>query len=409
MAVEPYIRKLKRLGEHIAGFSKLVLAWCVLHSVKRELLKRDIWLISEKREEARDNGYWFFRYLRETQPQTEAYFVLTKDSPDLGKVLPYGNVIWNDSFRHCLYYLAARYSVSSQAFGAFPFRFRLKTLLRAHKLCVKKQKTVFLQHGIAEKELSHTLDYGRCNIDFFVCSAPRECAFIRTHYGYPDTAAACVGLCRFDNLNAQGRTEKILLVMPTQRSWLHRANPGTELTPEEIKRFREDAYCKAYSELLADETLLSCLREKGYTLYFYLHYGLQDYTPLFLPYKNDVVEICDRFRYDVQELLLRSAALITDYSSVHFDFAYMYKPVLYYQFDRERFFTDHYGKAYFSYERDGFGPCCYEHEDLTRRVKDLLLNACAQEPAYRARVDSFFAFRDADNCKRTYEKIITLS
>lgn len=406
--MEKYIRKLKRLGEHIAGFSKLVLAWCVLHSVKRELLGRDIWLIAEKREEARDNGYWFFRYLREKQPQEEAYYVLTEDSPDRGKVLPYGNVIRIDSFRHCLYYLAARYSVSSQAFGAFPFRFRHETMLRAHKLCVKKQKTVFLQHGIIDKEVRHSLDYDRCNIDFFVCSAPRECEFVRSHYGYPDTAAACVGLCRYDNLSAQGRAEKLLLVMPTWRDGFQRANPGTELSEEEIRRFKEDCYFKAFSKLLSDETLLNCLRETGYTMYFYLHYEFQDYTPLFLPYKNDAVEICDRFRYDVQELLLRSAVLITDHSSVHFDFAYMNKPVLYYQFDRERFFADHYGRGYFSYENDGFGPCCFRHEELIGETTSLLQNACAQEPAYRERVDSFFAFRDADNCRRTYEKILSL-
>ena len=407
--MEKYIRKLKKLGDHIAGFSKLGLAWCVLHSMKRELLQRDIWLISEKREEARDNGYWFFRYLRETHPQTEAYYVIERNSPDLGKVLKYQNVIWNSSFQHCLYYLAAHYSVSSQPLGAYPFHFNFKPLMLANKLCVKGQKTVFLQHGILEKEVSHTLDYDRCNIDFFVCSAPRECEFVKKLYGYPDGATGCIGLCRYDNLNAQGQTEKLLLVMPTQRNWLHRIKPGSPLSKEEIERFKGDEYFKKYAELLTDETILNSLREKGYKLYFYLHFGLQDYTPLFLPYKNDVVEICDRFHYDVQDLLKRCAALITDYSSVHFDVAYMNKPVIYYQFDYERFFTKHYGKGYFSYENDGFGPCCYDDQALVRTVQELLMNNCAQQRKYQMRVDSFFSIRDANNCKRTYEMIRSLS
>lgn len=407
--MEKYIRKLKKLGAHIAGFSKLGLAWCVLHSMKRELLQRDIWLISEKREEARDNGYWFFRYLRETHPQTEAYYVIERNSPDLGKVLKYQNVIWNSSFQHCLYYLAARYSVSSQAFGAYPFHFNLRPLMLANKLCVKGQKTVFLQHGILEKEVSHSLDYDRCNIDFFVCSAPRECEFVKKLYGYPDGATGCIGLCRYDQLNNQRKTERLLLVMPTQRNWLHRIKPGSPLSKEEIERFKGDEYFKKYAELLTDETILNSLREKGYKLYFYLHFGLQDYTPLFLPYKNDVVEICDRFHYDVQDLLKRCAALITDYSSVHFDVAYMNKPVIYYQFDYERFFSKHYGKAYFRYDNDGFGPCCYDHQALVRTVQELLLNNCAQQRKYQMRIDSFFSIRDANNCKRTYEMIRSLS
>lgn len=49
--------------------------------------------------------------------------------------------------------------------------------------------------------------------------------------------------------------------------------------------------------------------------------------------------------------------MVTDYSSVAFDFAYMKKSLVYAQFDREAFFEGQtYDEGYFNYETDGFGP-----------------------------------------------------
>ena len=49
--------------------------------------------------------------------------------------------------------------------------------------------------------------------------------------------------------------------------------------------------------------------------------------------------------------------MLTDYSSVAFDFAYLRKPIVYAHFDKEAFFSgEHsYTAGYFDYERDGFG------------------------------------------------------
>ena len=60
--------------------------------------------------------------------------------------------------------------------------------------------------------------------------------------------------------------------------------------------------------------------------------------------------------YDVQDLLKRSKILITDYSSVFYDFAYMKKEVIYYQFDYNDFFKKHYEIGNFNFEKNGFGP-----------------------------------------------------
>ena len=64
-------------------------------------------------------------------------------------------------------------------------------------------------------------------------------------------------------------------------------------------------------------------------------------------------------------MLKESSMLITDYSSVFFDVAYMHKPIIYYQFDRDAFRQGHYQEGYFSYD-DGFGPVAFDTESLLK-------------------------------------------
>ena len=79
-------------------------------------------------------------------------------------------------------------------------------------------------------------------------------------------------------------------------------------------------------------------------------------------FNKDII-IADKDTFDVQDLLIRSQILITDYSSVFFDFAYMKKPEIFFQFDNERYRNSHYKEGYFSYELDGFGKVTYNRDE----------------------------------------------
>ena len=63
---------------------------------------------------------------------------------------------------------------------------------------------------------------------------------------------------------------------------------------------------------------------------------------------NKRIKIASTEEYDVQTVLKESAYLITDYSSISFDFAYMKKPLCYFQFDYAEFREKHYPEGYFS-------------------------------------------------------------
>ena len=66
----------------------------------------------------------------------------------------------------------------------------------------------------------------------------------------------------------------------------------------------------------------------------------------------------------LQGLFRDMTVFFPDYSSKAVDAAYLYKPSMYFQFDRDEFLNgSHSGvSGYFDFARDGFGPVCETSE-----------------------------------------------
>ena len=97
--------------------------------------------------------------------------------------------------------------------------------------------------------------------------------------------------------------------------------------------------------------------------------------------------------------------MITDYSSVQIDFAYMKKPLAYFHFDYQDYTDHHYHKGYYDYERDGFGPVFSDEKPLLEYIEQMAETKFVNKEKYLIRHDDFFTLYDTDNCKRNYEAI----
>ena len=195
--------------------------------------------------------------------------------------------------------------------------------------------------------------------------------------------------------------------MPTWRRNL--ANLSDEKTFERTydTEFKTTSYFKFYNQLINDERLLKALRDNGFTGVFVPHPShiaqVEDYKG------NDLISIVDHCEY--YKVINESSLLITDYSSISIDFAYLNKPIIYAQFDKDEFYNNDLSKydpikeGYFDYERDGFGPVLYDYDSVVSRIIEMIENGCQQEPEYENRVNNFFAYRDNNNCKRVYDAI----
>ena len=383
---------------------KMWISFILLIPFRRKMYSKDVWIVGEKGTEARDNGYHFYKYIREEHPEINAYFVISKDSSDLIKVQKYKNVIAQNSFKHYLYYLSSKVSASSQPFGAIPDPAN-KLFTISKKLHRKDQVIIHLKHGITKDELPHILDYSNTKFDLICCVSERERTFMQEIHGYPDDNIKTTGFCRYDNLLKEHSVKKQILIMPTHRMWLQAANSDGSANKNEINRFENTDFYKTYAALLNDKVLLECAKKEGYKIVFYPHYALQPYIESFSKFADETVIIAGRKHYDVQQLLLDSALLVTDFSSVFFDFAYMDKPVIYYQFDEIQYREKHFKKGYLDYRKDGFGPVYDHKEDVVSEIVHIINNNCVMSELYRKRVDDFFVLRDTNNCKRVFEEV----
>ena len=116
--------------------------------------------------------------------------------------------------------------------------------------------------------------------------------------------------------------------------------------------------------------------------------------------------IIDKFNYH-SLLLSQSSLLVTDYSSVSFDFAYMKKPIIYTQFDYDEYRKKHYKKGYFDYILDGFGPVCSDIGVCIDNIIEEIKDGCKIKKKYLKRIQKFFAFFDRKNNERIYNIINT--
>ena len=104
-----------------------------------------------------------------------------------------------------------------------------------------------------------------------------------------------------------------------------------------------------------------------------------------------------------QELLNNSSVLVTDFSSVFFDFAYLKKPVIYFHPENDPY---HYEGSYFDYETMAFGKELGTTDEVLGKLDEYIENGCEMEDEYKKRVDDFFTYTDQNNCKRVYEWIL---
>ena len=382
--------KLKRLPVYLKNVFLLIVLWpvaAVLRKTNRAY--RHLWLVMERGYDARDNAYWFFRYLRENQPQINACYVIDQASPDCGKVARLGETAAWRSLRHYLMYLAADMLIGTHVQPAAP---DLMAYYHMREIGIHPRgKQIFLQHGIIINEMKW-MSYPTMKVDFFASGGKKEYDYLVSEFGYPEGVVQYTGLCRFDNLIRGNDPSNEILVMPTWRGWLY---PQGE-------RFYETAFYRHFQSMLDNPRLLKLLEDRDLKLIFYPHIELQKELEKFKSPSERII-LASWQDYDVQTLLMRCSLLITDYSSVFFDAGYMEKPVIYYQFDMEDFLKYHYQKGYLSYEKDCFGPVVKTEEALVDAIYECAGNEFRMQKEYRDRLDAFFPLRDELNCERTYQ------
>lgn len=366
-----------------------------LYKIYLNLSKKEMWLICEQKNTARDNGYFFYIYMCKNHPEIKCLYAINKKSKYYNKVKGYGKIVSWGSLAHYFYYLSSTKNISSHKDGN-PNQL-LFTIF--HLYLNLYNNRIFLQHGIIKDNIP-MFYYKNTKFKGFICGAKKEFDYINLKYGYPKENVVYSGLARFDTLTDESKDNKLIAIIPTWRNWL---GSDTNALTKQID-FKKTEYYKNWNGLINNKEFIDLIEKNNLEVIFYPHIQMQKYIGHFkTTCKN--IKIIDINNLEIQDLLKQASILITDYSSVYFDFAYMNKPVIYYQFDYKEYREKQLPEGYFDYERDGFGPVCQNERNVINELESYIKECFQQKSDYLKRHQDFFSIKDKNNCERIYEFI----
>ncbi len=111
---------------------------------------------------------------------------------------------------------------------------------------------------------------------------------------------------------------------------------------------------------------------------------------------------------DIQELLASVDLLITDYSSIAFDFLLTKKPIIFYDYDYNKYIRN-CREIYYQYKKVLPGPFIENEEKLIEYLKNInWFNDPKIKKRYEKSLNRFHKYKDGFSCKRVYNEIIKI-
>lgn len=364
--------------------------------------RKKIWMFYDKIYKGGDSSEYLYKYAMQKNDGIKKYYLLDKNAVDYKRMKREGyHPLKRSSIMHRLVFLNADMMIvsNSTVFAFNDFHMQNSKYVRGitdfHVVCV--------QHGLSVQKIALAQQRLRDNTRLYFCASKYEIENLsKPVYNYNGyDALKLTGVPRYDGL--VDRNQKQILISPTwrmQSALLVSKNEG--VARDYNPNFKETEYFKVYNSLINDERLIQAAKKYGYKIAYVLH-------PIVSPQaddfdRNDYVEIIPSTGdMSYEKLFCESSLMVTDYSGVQFDFAYLRKPLIYHH---HRDLEAHYEEGTFHYDTMAFGEITHDNDELIDLLIDYMQHDCVMKEKYRKRADDFFAFSDNNNCQRIYDVMI---
>lgn len=341
-----------------------------------------------------DNVFDLLSFLLEKEEK--AFCIINKDSPDISKVKSISNPLFRFSFKANLMVLRSEVIIYDTSY---------MDLIRCKRKNLNHIKTINIFHGIhGLKKISKENADNRVKNDDYIITTSEHEGEIKKNWGFSEERILLTGLPRYDSLlrkNREINKENIIFYMPTWRPWF--ITSMLDPSDMDIKIFKDSIYFKSIMQVATSKELNNILIENSYTLEIYVHKLMYKYLRKIKP-NDDLsnIKFLDE-NINIQNQLVKSKILVTDYSSVFFDFLYLKKPVIFYQFDKREYYERTFGSYIADDEIDSL--LVMDYNGLVRVIEDRLKSDYHIGRQAESLVKKYIKYNDMNNCNRVYQEI----
>ncbi|MET3576824.1 CDP-glycerol glycerophosphotransferase family protein [Bhargavaea ullalensis] len=344
-------------------------------------------------EKYEDNASVFHTYLMKERPDLDTYWLYDRRTDyvkreGIDKAIPLG------SFRNYVMFFRADYS-----FHGHSILYDIAPGIDPYIHLNKKTVMTHISHGIEgfKKILIQPEDVPLLRrTDYFNCASDYERNIKLKGWGFPEEKLITTGMARFDRLEPDSPAPEVqnILVMMTWREWLF------GLSDEE---FMESEYFRRTVGLLDDPGIRRLIEDRGLKVKVALHPFMKRFEPVFksLP-GSDRIRFVSFDEISVKEEVIRADMLLTDYTSVSWDFLYQNKPIIFYMFDQKE--LEEKRGTYLDLDGDLYGYKAKSAGEV-RTLLDKITAGANTNPWY-GKAPYYFGYFDGENCRRLADKVI---
>lgn len=138
-----------------------------------------------------------------------------------------------------------------------------------------------------------------------------------------------------------------------------------------------------------------------YIILLRMHYLVKENFDLSL-YKRFIYDFSNHD--DIRELYIITDLLITDYSSVMFDYLCLNRPIVFYTFDID-IYRDKLRGFYFDFEADAPGPLVKTTEQLTDAIKQIEISSFKPSDPYKRFHEKFCSLEKGDSTEKVVNNV----
>jgi CDP-glycerol glycerophosphotransferase (TagB/SpsB family) len=344
-----------------------------------------IWLIGENRGDCVcDNGYFFYKHCKNKYFDRKIYFVINMNSPVFSEFVNEGdNVLIYGSIQHAFIFSLSSVSFYTHTYSDIIYR-------RLYELFGVNKKLVYLHHGVLGfKKFDDFYLRKSKAVDVFIIGNNLEYQILHNDVGIAVNKIKLTGYARYDYLVDTSKcTDLKIVYIPTFRDWV-------------LDDFYSSSFFKNILSLINNKELGDFLSENSIIFNVYLHKYIQDFT-------DGIRSGCENIKIQKlgttspTQLIAESHLMITDYSSVSWDFYYLGKPVLFYRFDCEE-----YSKlrgSYIPLDRENIGEIVCSELELVKKIEEYYNNNFQSNSKFLDFRKSILPVLDKNNCTRIYEE-----